>query len=210
MRCIEEWGILNVISSLLLGILLTFLQLEEAGLHPLTRLFALLSLECAFMSLLYSVLYLARFHSLRDVERGMNWIFAATQTSTRPYWNLWLFLALPTVWLAWSLIFFSTSLLSFVWTSGDRRVPELTPSTDGDQTMGVMPMSFRDFTPLWPRIILTVVFTFGLSVGFLVMRAFKEVGANKWEAPKTKKYSSDSTSTSEDDVKVVDAKIRAV
>jgi len=130
MRCMEEWRNLNVISALLLGILLIFLQIAEAGLHPFTRLMALLSLECAFISLLYSTLYLARFHSVRDGEKGLNWIFAAAQPFTRPHWNLWLFLALPAVWLAWSLIFFSASLLSFVWTSGDRRVPDLTPFTD--------------------------------------------------------------------------------
>ena len=195
--------------------MLTFLQINEAGLHPFTRLTALLSLECAFMSLLFCALYLARFHSLRDVEKGMSWIFvsgscflcskrsdtdlvskAAAQTSTPLYWNMWLFLALPAVWLAWSLIFFSTSLLSFVWTSGDRRVPELAPFTD-DDTMDVMPMSFRVFTPLWPRIILTVVFTFGLGMGLLVMKAFKDVNANKWGRSKSKKSGPDSSSASE-------------
>ena len=129
---------------------------------------------------------------------------AAAQTSTPPYWNLWLFLALPTVWLAWSLIFFSAGLLSFVWTSGDRRVPELTPFTDDDTTMDFIPMSFSDFTPLWPRIILTVVLAFGFGVGFLVMQAFKDVGANKWDRSKSKKDNSESSSSSEDDVKVHD------
>jgi len=98
---------------------------------------------------------------------------AAAQTSTPPYWNLWLFLALPAVWLGWSLIFFSTGLLSFIWTSGDRRVPALTPLTD--ETMEYMPMSWKDFTPLWPRIILTAVLIFGLGMGFLVSKAFRDV-----------------------------------
>jgi len=93
---------------------------------------------------------------------------------------MWLFIALPAVWLAWSLMFFSSSLLCFVWTSGDRRVPDLTPFTDEGQAMGV-PMSFRDFTPLWPRIILTVVFAFGLGMGLPVRKAFRDVSANKWE-----------------------------
>src|SRR5258706_3085139 len=100
---------------------------------------------------------------------------AAAQTSNSPYWNLWLFLALPAVWLVWSLILFSSSLLSFVWTSGDRRVPDLTPFKGEEGAMGFMPMSFRHFTPLWPRVILTVVFTFGLGMGILVMKAFRDV-----------------------------------
>jgi len=98
---------------------------------------------------------------------------AAAQTSTPLYWNMWLFLALPAVWLAWSLIFFSTGLLSFIWTSGDRRVPALAQLTD--ETMEFMPMSFKDFTPLWPRIILTAVLTFGLGMGVFVSNSFKDV-----------------------------------
>ncbi len=179
------------------------------------------------MSILYSVLYLARFHSLRHLERGLSWVFvsgscscvlsvpisdtnlfpnkAAAQPHTSPYWNMWLFLALPAVWLTWSLVFFTASLLSFVWTSGDRRVPDLTPFTDEDRTMGFLPMSLRDFTPLWPRIILTVVLTFGLGVGLLVMKAFRDIGASTWQRPKSKKskkskksnrYNPDSTSSS--------------
>ena len=120
---------------------------------------------------------------------------AAHRAFTPPYWNMWLFLALPAVWLGWSLIFFSASLLSFVWTSGDRRVPALTPFSD-DDTMKFMPMSIRDFTPLWPRIILTVVFALGLGMGFLVMKTFRDVGAEKWERSMSNTSGSDSSSSS--------------
>jgi len=41
--------------------------------------------------------------------------------------------------------------------------------------MEFMPMSFKDFTPLWPRIILTAVLIFGLGMGFLVSKAFRDV-----------------------------------
>ena len=59
------------------SIMLTLLQLDEVGLHPITRLAALLSLVCAFWSLLFGVLYIGRFYSLRGVEKGMNWIFVS-------------------------------------------------------------------------------------------------------------------------------------
>jgi len=120
---------------------------------------------------------------------------AAAQTSPCPYWNLWLFLALPAVWLAWSLIFFSTSLLSFIWTSGDRRVPELTPFAD--ETMGFIPMSFKNFTPLWPRIMFTAVFIFGLGVGLLVLSAFGDIDTSKTERLKSKKRRPNNIKTSE-------------
>ena len=108
---------------------------------------------------------------------------------------MWVFLALPTIWLGWSLAFFLASILSFIWTSGDRRVPALTPYDD--EATGLLPMSFRQFVPLWPRIILTVVFTLGLGSGVLVWKAFNDVGANKLQQRKVK-YDSDSDSGSDE------------
>jgi hypothetical protein len=61
--------------------LLTFLQIPEAGLDPITRFTALLSFECAFMSLVYGVAYLGRMHSLEGVEEGMRWIFVSGSPS---------------------------------------------------------------------------------------------------------------------------------
>ena len=68
--------------------------------------------------------------------------------------------------------------MSYIWTSGDRRVPALTPFTD--ETAGFLPMSFKHFAPLWPRIILTVVLTIGLVLGFPIWKVFHDVGANNW------------------------------
>ena len=65
----------------------------------------------------------------------------------------------------------------YIWTSGDRRLPALTPFPD--QTDGVLLMSFKSFIPLWPRIILTIVFTIGLVMGLLVRKTFYDVGATK-------------------------------
>lgn len=82
--------------------------------------------------------------------------------------------------------------MSYIWTSGDRRVPALTPFTD--ETAGFLPMSYKHFVPLWPRVILTTVLTLGLVLGLLVWKAFNDVGANTWQQPK--KYESDSSSSS--------------
>ena len=67
--------------------------------------------------------------------------------------------------------------MSYIWTSGDRRLPALTPFSD--ETNGYLRMSFTSFIPLWPRIILTVVFLIGLVMGFLVWKTFRDVGATK-------------------------------
>ena len=61
------------------------------------------------------------------------------------HWNMWVLLALPGVWLGRSLIFFLASLISYIWTSGDRRVPALTPFTD--ETAGFLPMSLKHLIP---------------------------------------------------------------
>jgi hypothetical protein len=83
---------------------------------------------------------------------------------------MWLFLAMPAVWLAWSLIFFCASLLSFIWRSGDRRALALTPFTD--ETAEYLPMSFNHFAPLWPRITQTAIFSIGLGMGPMVVIVF--------------------------------------
>jgi hypothetical protein len=90
---------------------------------------------------------------------------------------MWIFLALPAVWLAWSLIFFCAGLLSFIWTSGDKRIPALTPFND--EAMGFLPMSSKQFIPLWPRIILTVIFAIGLGLSFLVWQVFSDADVTR-------------------------------
>ena len=82
--------------------------------------------------------------------------------------------------------------MSYIWTSGDRRVPALTPFTD--ETAGFLPMSFKHFIPLWPRVILTTVLILGLVSGLLAWKAFNDVGANTWQ--QSEKYDSDSSSSS--------------
>jgi hypothetical protein len=149
------------------------------------------------MSLVYGVVYIGQFQSLKGVEKGLGWIFvsgshvardrdwltwfskAAGQTSTAPYWNMWLFLAMPAVWLAWSLLFFCGGLLCFIWRSGDRRPLVLAPFTD--DTAG-LPMSSHHFTPLWPRLILTSIFAIGLGMVPLVWSKFRlDSASNEWE-----------------------------
>ena len=60
-----------------------------------------------------------------------------------------------------------------------------------------MSMSVNHFIPLWPRIILTAVFTIGLRMGLLVLKVFKEVSAiDESQRPK-KRHSDYSSSSSE-------------
>ena len=50
-----------------------------------------------------------------------------------------------------------------------------------DETMGYLPMSSNHFTPLWPRLILTVIFAIGLGMVPLVWRVFKlDNASDEW------------------------------
>ena len=53
--------------------ILTILQINSAAANPLTRYSALLSLVCAFMSLLYGCIYIIRFGSMRKTHKAAEW-----------------------------------------------------------------------------------------------------------------------------------------
>ena len=103
---------------------MTILQIESAAANPLTRFSALLSLVCAFMSLIYGCLYIIRFGTMRKTHKAAEWanvseysshVHSATssadshdstsqeseRTSTSIFWNVWVMLAMPAVWLGW-------------------------------------------------------------------------------------------------------------
>jgi hypothetical protein len=47
----------------------------------------------------------------------------AQKHTTGIWWNVWVFLALPSVFLAWAVISFCVAILSFSWTSGTATPP---------------------------------------------------------------------------------------
>jgi len=53
--------------------ILTILQIQGAGNDPLTRNFALFSLICALMSLLYGCMYIVRFGTIRHPHKAAAW-----------------------------------------------------------------------------------------------------------------------------------------
>lgn len=72
---VAEWSTLNIISALLLSAILTILQIESAMAWPVARFSALLSLVCAFMSLLYGCIYIIRFSTMRRTTKAAEWAF---------------------------------------------------------------------------------------------------------------------------------------
>ncbi|KAG6836331.1 hypothetical protein H0H93_009081 [Arthromyces matolae] len=119
---LREWKVFNIVSVLLLSAILTILQIDSAGSDPVARNCALVSLICALMSLLYGCIYIIRFSSMRKTHKAVEWAKTnsqmAQETKTFIWWNVWVLLALPAVWLAWSIMFYIACIMAFVWRSG--------------------------------------------------------------------------------------------
>jgi hypothetical protein len=99
--------------------ILTILQIDSAAANPISRYSALMSLVCAFMSLLYGCIYIIRFGSMRKTHKAAEWANVSNsddlalvyskpsvrqeseKSSTSIFWNVWVMLAMPAVWLGW-------------------------------------------------------------------------------------------------------------
>ncbi|KIK00476.1 hypothetical protein K443DRAFT_610856 [Laccaria amethystina LaAM-08-1] len=158
----REWKTLNIISVLLLSAILTILQIEAAAADPYTRYSALLSLVCALMSLLYGCIYIIRFGTMRKTYKAAEWATEAQKTRTGIWWNVWVMLAMPATWLAWSMILYIFCIMSFVWRAGT------------SEDVNIHAISPRD--ALGPRIAITVVFSLGLIYFLLIVSTFRRYG----------------------------------
>ncbi|KAF9074689.1 hypothetical protein BDP27DRAFT_1316661 [Rhodocollybia butyracea] len=161
----REWKTLNVVSALLLSAILTIFQINNAATDPITRTAALLSLVCAIMSLSYGCMYIVRFGTMRSMYRASIWAEEAQKTETLVWWNVWVLLGMPAVWMAWSMIFFIASILSFVWRTDAQSDPDDWP-----------PLS--DQAALGPRVAITVVFGIGMMYFALIVKTLSSYGPN--------------------------------
>ncbi|KAF7329936.1 hypothetical protein MKEN_00257500 [Mycena kentingensis (nom. inval.)] len=114
----REWKTQNVVSALLLSAILTMLQIDAAANDALTRITALLALIGTFVSLLFGSIYIVRFGTMRRMYKAACWAMDAEAGKTNILWSAWILLALPSVWLAWSMIFFVVCIMAFVWRTG--------------------------------------------------------------------------------------------
>lgn len=137
-------------------------QIDDANNDPFTRTFSLVSLICAAWSLIYGGIYIMRFRTMRSMYKASGFAQEAQQSRTNVFWNVWVMLALPAVWLAWSMITFFAAILSFVWTSGSSNDNPQNPSSKID---------------LIPRVIVTALFALGAVYFILVIRSFRSYGA---------------------------------
>ncbi|KAJ7031154.1 hypothetical protein C8F04DRAFT_709233 [Mycena alexandri] len=180
---IKEWKTLNVVSALLLSAILTMFQIPPAASDPVTRTTALLSLVSALMSLCYGCVYIVRFSTMRSMYRASKFAqvtvsrdklrpFAklmmfplkeARRTKTLIWWNVWTLLSMPAVFLAWSVVFFIMSIMSFVWSTGSVLDPDERQSLGRHAVLG-------------PRIAVTVVLLLGLLFFALIIGTLRRYG----------------------------------
>ncbi|KAG8998103.1 hypothetical protein FRB90_012364 [Tulasnella sp. 427] len=153
---LKEWKTFNVVSALLLSAILTIFQLDGTN-QPITRTAALASLGSGLWSLIYGGVFVVRFQSMKDMVKASRWAEAAQESVQAIFWNIWVFLALPAISLAYSIIFFFISVMSFVWTTGTDATPSPVPER----------LAFI------PRIIVTGIFALGMVYFVFVIRTFK-------------------------------------
>ncbi|KAH9479828.1 hypothetical protein JR316_0008423 [Psilocybe cubensis] len=114
---VSEWKMFNVIAVVLLFVILTTIQIEStsATADPVVRYTALCSLICALMSLAFGCVFVLHFGAMRKIWKAAEWALEAKKTKVFIWWNAWVMLAMPVVWLSWSVILYITSVMTFVW-----------------------------------------------------------------------------------------------
>jgi len=162
---IREWKTLNLVSVLLCTAILTMFQIQDAAGDPLTRFAALFSLIFSIMSLTYGCIYIVQFGSMRSMYKASRWAEEAQKTKTFIWWNIWVLLAMPAIWLAWAMVAFCVAILSYVWRTG----------SSADSPDGTRP-PLSPHQALVVRIVLTAVFALGLVYFVMILRTFASYG----------------------------------
>ncbi|TDL20829.1 hypothetical protein BD410DRAFT_772248 [Rickenella mellea] len=153
----NEWQTLNVVSGLTLTAVVSLLAISDIANGIVTRTAAQLSLIAALWSLMYGIIYVLRFSTMGSPQKAYRWAMEARNTRTNILWNVWVLLAMPAVWFAWSIISFSIAIITYVWTTGSSQDNPTPPSRHA-----VLPA----------RIVLSVFFALGLVYAGLVIRTF--------------------------------------
>ncbi|PPQ92316.1 LOW QUALITY PROTEIN: hypothetical protein CVT25_008522 [Psilocybe cyanescens] len=134
---VGEWKMVGVVSVLLLSAILTTLQIESANANTT----AAGDLVIRYTALLYVL----RFGTMRKLWKAVEWALAIViantcvchvclllliighlqeakkdRTKVVVWWNVWVMLAMPVVWLAWSIILYVTCIMTFVWRTSSR------------------------------------------------------------------------------------------
>ncbi|KAF9445739.1 hypothetical protein P691DRAFT_805229 [Macrolepiota fuliginosa MF-IS2] len=162
----REWKTMNIVSGLLVSGILSIFQTNGASNDPVTRHLAFWSLLSALLSLLYGCSLIVQFSRMRKPSIIIEWVFEA-QNPQSIVWSVWVMLALPVIWLAWSIVAFIVCIMTFMWRSG--AVPP---------DVFVAPPS----TQLAFQIFVSCVLGIGVIYGILTIMTFRRYGARMDDA----------------------------
>ncbi|TFK72084.1 hypothetical protein BDN72DRAFT_378687 [Pluteus cervinus] len=157
---LKEWKILNIVSVLLLSAIVSILQIDSASGDPITRTAALISLVCALMSLLYGCMYSIRFYDMRKPHKAAQWAQEAQRKQSDLFWNVWVFLAMPAVWLAWSIVAYVVCIMAYVWRTGT-----------GDTTSNISQKALSGL-----RVAISAVLFIGIVYFLLILNTLRRYG----------------------------------
>ncbi|KAF8886621.1 hypothetical protein CPB84DRAFT_1652717, partial [Gymnopilus junonius] len=122
------------------------------------------------MSLLYGCIYIIRFGTMRKTYKGAEWAEEAQKSRMGIFWNVWVLLAMPATWLAWSMIMYIVTIMSFVW----RTTPISQPNAVDESSLQI----------LIPRIIISLVVALGIIYFLLIaatLRRYGEMMDRAWQ-----------------------------
>lgn len=88
----------------------------------------------------------------------------AKKTKTHIFWNVWVLLAMPLVWLSWSILLFLLCIMCFVWRTSPSSSTDLPqPPTSDRALLGI-------------RILLTLILALGINYAILIYLTFRRYG----------------------------------
>ncbi|KAF9449703.1 hypothetical protein P691DRAFT_774475 [Macrolepiota fuliginosa MF-IS2] len=167
---LEEWRTLNLVSALLVPGILTMFQIAGAAPDdPVTRYLVFWSLLSALVSLLYGCMFVVQFSRMRNAHKMVEWAVAVQNQGI--LWNVPVMLAMPLIWLTWSIVVFIISIMWFMWRA-------TAPLPDG------IVFSASPKTAIGFRIFLCVTLGISIVYGILIFITFQKFGKgmdDKWK-----------------------------
>ncbi|KAJ7718141.1 hypothetical protein B0H16DRAFT_1387856 [Mycena metata] len=119
-RWTKEWTQMGTAAGVLFSVLFTVLQITSAAYDPAVRTVVQLSIVCLFFGVIYALVLSVTFGKL---QLGVMRIITENP-SREAFWNLWVMLSMPLVWITWGGIYFVIFMAVFFWRSGASNEPD--------------------------------------------------------------------------------------
>ncbi|KAF9044114.1 hypothetical protein BJ165DRAFT_1389965 [Panaeolus papilionaceus] len=125
---IKGWETMNIISALLLTAIFSVIQLDNSAAQPDIHFSALASMFCALLSLMFGCLCIIWLGTMKELHKAAN-IRDEVRKQHTHFSSTWVMLAMPAVWLGWSIFWFTICTMSLLWRTGAAEDKYRQPST---------------------------------------------------------------------------------